>query len=155
MRPTILLVILLFLCPSLMAQRAPGDVGIGAQLGDPTGLTVKVYQPTTSLDLLMAWDLDDFFFLNAHAMFDEHLNNANTIHFLYGPGAYIGLRDRDGNRDDGPGNDEVEIGISGTVGIDFLIRRFEIYLHVTPRISVIESTDFEMGSGLGFRYYFR
>jgi hypothetical protein len=137
----------------LAAQRASGDVGIGAQIGDPTGFTVKVYRPTTSLDLLAAWDLDDFFFLNAHAIFDEHLNDRQTIHFLYGPGAFIGIRDHDGRGNDGPGDDDVEIGLSGTVGIDFMIRRFEIYLHLTPRISVIESTDFELGGGLGFRFY--
>ena len=137
---------LLVALPGAEAQRASGDVGIGVHIGQPTGLTVKLYRETTSIDFLAAWDFDDFFFLNVHALWDAHLNDANTIHFYYGPGGYIGIRDA-GN------NDNVAIGVSGAFGIDFLIDKFEIFLQATPRLELVEKTDFDFGGGVGFRFY--
>lgn len=67
------------------AQRAAGDVGLGIQVEQPTGLSLKIYNPGTSTDFLAAWDWDNFFFLNIHAIFDTHLNDEQTIHFFYGP----------------------------------------------------------------------
>lgn len=135
---------------NLTAQRQAGDIGIGAQVGQPTGLTVKFYNPRTSFDLLAAWDLDDFIFLNGHAVFDAHLNDRNTVHFFYGPGAFIGIRDREPENVD----DDVVIGISGTFGLDVMFNKFELFIQGTPRLSLIEATDFDMGGGAGFRFYF-
>lgn len=63
-------------------KRAAGDVGLGIQVGQPTGLSLKIYNPGTSTDFLAAWDWDNFFFLNVHAIFDTHLNDEDTIHFF-------------------------------------------------------------------------
>lgn len=140
---------LLFIAQPASAQRATGDVGIGVQLGQPTGLTVKVYNPGTSVDFLAAWDLDDFFFLNVHAIYDTHLNPQETVHFFYGPGGFVGIRDR------GPElEDDVELGVSGNFGFDFMIDKFEIFLQGTPRLALVEATEFDLGGGAGFRIYF-
>ncbi|PSQ76326.1 MAG: hypothetical protein BRD35_06510 [Bacteroidetes bacterium QH_7_62_13] len=55
--------------PSAMAQRSSGAAGLGGQLGDPSGVTVKRYNAgAPSYDLLGAWSsVEDFFFLNGHA----------------------------------------------------------------------------------------
>lgn len=146
-----LIVLILFVSGlSLMeaqAQRQYGDIGIGAQVGQPTGLTVKIYRPTTSIDFLAAWDWDDFFFLNVHGIFDHSLNDKHTIHFFYGPGGFVGLRDREGI------DDEVELGLSGSFGIDFLIDRLEIFAQATPRLALVKATNFDMGGGVGIRIY--
>ena len=47
------------------------------------------------------------------------------------------------------------MGISGTIGLSYLIERFEIYLRLTPRLALIEATDADFGGGLGFRYFFK
>ncbi len=133
---------------STNAQREYGDVGIGAQLGQPTGLSIKVYRAKSSLDFLAAWNWDDFFFLNLHSIYEVNLNDAHTVHLFYGPGAFIGIRDRS------PAKDDVELGVSGSLGLDFLIEKFEIFLQATPRLALVQSTDFEMGGGVGFRVYF-
>ena len=130
------------------AQRAPGDIGLGLEIGEPSGITLFVYSPPgPSWDFLAAWDIDDFFFLNLHAVFERHLGARNDLHFFFGPGGFIGVRDRG---DD----DDVVIGISGTFGLGFLIERFEIYGRVTPRLSVVPDTDGDVGAGVGFRYFF-
>lgn len=131
------------------AQRASGDVGIGAHIGQPTGLSLKFYKPTTSVDVLAAWDLDDFFYINVHSIWDEHLNEQETVHFYYGPGLFAGVRDRGSDAR----MDEFGFGISGAAGLDVLINKFEIFAQVTPRLELIESTDFDLGGGIGFRVY--
>ncbi len=133
------------------AQRAPGSVGIGAQIGEPSGVTLLVYNPQrTSYDFLAAWDMDDFFFLNSHALFEQHFGRSNRAHFFYGPGAFIGLRDRSNDRDD-----EVVVGVSGRVGVGYLFDRFEVYAQLTPRLALSPSTDGDFGGGVGFRFYLR
>ena len=148
---TRILILTLFLSGTsfieLNAQRQYGDVGIGVQIGQPTGLSIKVYKPVTSLDFLAAWNWNDFFFLNIHGLYDTHLNDQNTVHFFYGPGGFIGIRERSDR------NDDVELGVSGSFGLDFLIHKFEIYLRATPRLALVKSTRFDMGGGVGFRIY--
>lgn len=145
----ILVVTFFFLMPSAInAQRANGDVGIGAQIGQPTGLTIKLYKESSSLDFLAAWDWDKFFFLNVHNVWDTHLNSSETIHLFYGPGAYIGIRDRE------PQVDDIAIGISATIGLDLILGKLEFFIQATPRLELIKATNFDLGGGGGFRVYF-
>lgn len=153
---------LIVLCAALWtlpasAQRTSGAVGLGGQVGEPSGITLKVFnEPGPSYDLLAAWDLDDFFFVNGHALWENDINAENLeqdLEWFIGPGAFIGFRDDDDGVDD-DGTDVV-LGISGSVGLNFVIdRRFEFYGQLTPRISLVPDTDGDIGGGLGFRYYF-
>jgi hypothetical protein len=137
------------------AQRTSGAVGLGGQLGDPSGVTLKVYNADApSYDFLAAWSgLDDFFFLNGHALFENRLPAENVdppLQWFLGPGAFIGTFERGG-----PQTDTVVFGISGTGGLQILLaEHFEIYLQATPRFSLAPETDATLGGGLGFRYYF-
>ena len=135
---------------SAQAQRRPGNVGVGAQIGEPSGLSLLVYDPRRmSYDFLAAWDLDDFFFLNVHGIYERHLDNTQNLHFFNGPGAFIGVRDRPRPRDD-----DVEAGVSATFGLGILIERIELYARITPRLTLIPRTDRDFGGGLGIRFYF-
>lgn len=142
------LAVFCYLPQSIDAQRSSGDVGIGFQVGQPTGLTLKIYKPTTSIDFLAAWDWDKFFFLNIHGVKDQHLNDRQTVHFFYGPGVFVGIRDR------APLDDDIALGISGTFGLDFLIDNVELFIQATPRLELVKSTNFDMGGGGGLRVYF-
>ncbi len=137
-------------CPGTFAQRAAGDVGIGFQAGQPTGLSIKIYKPGgLSPDFLAAWDLDDFFFLSIIGIKENGLDNQHQFHFFYGPGAFIGIRDWPREYED-----EVVIGFTGAIGLNVLIEKLEIFIQATPRLALIERTDFDMGGGAGMRYYF-
>lgn len=137
------------------AQRTSGAVGLGGQIGEPSGLTLKVYNESApSYDFLAAWSFsDDFFFLNGHAQWAQNLNAQNVnqgFEWFFGPGAFIGVADRDNSQDD-----EAVLGVSGRIGLNFIVNdQFELYGQVTPRISVIPDTEGDVGGGLGFRYYF-
>ena len=139
---------LLLSADQVNAQRAPGDVALGIELGDPSGVTLLFYSPPgPSWDFLAAWDIDDFFFLNVHGLFERPLGDISELHLFYGPGAFVGFRE-------GRGDDDVVIGVSGTVGIGYLVDRFEIYGRVTPRLAVVPDTEGDVGAGLGFRFFF-
>lgn len=128
------------------AQRPPGDFGIGGVIGDPSGLSLKWYpRGDFAYDLLVAWDLDDFIFLNAHGLFERPMRNA-PFRFFYGPGGYIGILDR--GRDD-----DVVLGVSGNFGLSYFVEPFEIFVQITPRLNIIPSTDGDLGAGIGVRFY--
>ena len=147
--PALLIALMLITANEAAAQRAPGAVGIGAQIGEPSGVTLMIYNPQRmSYDFLAAWDMDDFFFLNTHALFEQHFGQSNRAHFFYGPGAFIGIRDRSNDADD-----EVVVGVSGRVGVGYLFDRFEVYAQLTPRLALSPSTNGDFGGGVGFRFY--
>jgi len=136
--------------PAATAQSTPGSLGIGGQIGSPSGVTLKIDNPgSLSYDFLAAWDLGDFFFLNAHGLSEERLRVENQrMGLFYGPGGYIGFRESDGRDDD------VVLGISVTAGLNIFAGQFEFYAQLTPRLDVIPSTSGRFGGGVGVRYYF-
>ncbi len=138
------------LVSSVEAQRRPGAIGIGGQIGEPSGLSVKVYNPgSASFDALAAWENDDFFYVNLHGVYERHLANSQNLHFFFGPGGFIGFQDRPRDEDD-----DVVAGISGTFGLGLVIERFEIFGQLTPRLAVTPTTDGDLGGGVGARFYF-
>lgn len=146
---TLALALALYATPA-QAQRTSGSVGLGGQVGAPTGVTLKLYNAGgPSYDVLAAWDLDDFFFLNVHAQFNRPIEaeNVEGLEWFIGPGAYVGVVDRV--------EDEAVLGISGRVGLNYVLdQRFEFFLQVTPRFDLVPETDADVGGGVGFRYYF-
>ena len=148
-------VILCLLSLPLTAQRAAGEVGIGAQFGAPTGLTVKVYQPTgISVDVLAAWDLDNFFFVNVHGLIERHIDQNQRFHWFIGPGVFAGIRNLDEDDDLAePESDNFGAGISGTIGLNYIIGKVEIFGQFTPRLELLDETNGDLGGGLGFRVY--
>ncbi len=131
-----------------------GRVGIGAQVGDPTGLSLKLYRRKTSggifesakaFSFLAAWDLDNFFFLSGHALYERPIPESPLNYYL-GPGAVVGIDDR-------RAADDFVLGISGAFGLNFFTDRFEVFLELMPWIKLIPETDGALGGGIGLRYY--
>lgn len=150
-----LLIFNLLLQNDLSAQNRGGNVGVGFQAGAPTGLNLHFRNTKPMrLDLLFAWDFDDddrdFFFVNVHGLFFKPLSASPRFNFYYGPGAYIGVRDH--NRRDR--DDDTVLGFSGNFGINVEIERFDIFLQLTPRLDLVPDTDFDIGGGLGARFFF-
>lgn len=141
--------------PSAHAQRTSGAAGLGGQVGDPSGLTLKVYNANSaSYEVLAAWSsINDFFFLNGHALFETPISAENVeqpLDWFIGPGAFIGTFESGG-----PFAGEVALGISGTVGIEMVLAdHFELYIRATPRFAFAPETRGDLGGGLGLRYYF-
>lgn len=120
-----------------------GDFGLGGQVGTPTGLTVKWYpRRTFAFDVLARWNLEDFF--NLHGL-REWSFDVSPLHVFLGPGVVLG-------RDEA--SDDPLTGLSGMLGANFFLERFEVHFQVTPRVLVSPDLDGELGWGVGLRYYF-
>jgi hypothetical protein len=130
-----------------------GTVGIGGQIGDPSGLSLKFYGGGNTFrawDFLLAWDTGgerEWFFVNVHGHRERPLSGA-PVNFFYGPGLFVGTSSRDGD------DDEVLFGVSADFGLAFEIDRFDIFGRLTPRLEVVPDTDGSLGLGVGARFYF-
>jgi len=144
----VLAALIFYLPPSVHAQAPAGSVGLGGQIGDPSGLTLKLYQRSgLAYDLLAAWDLDDFFFLNGHVLYEKPVPDSPLRYYL-GPGVVLGLRHSPRSE-----SDDVVIGISGQFGLNFFVEQFEVFLQLTPRLDLLPGTKADVGGGVGLRYY--
>lgn len=142
--------VLLAITP-LAAQRPSPSFGIGFQAGNPTGLSMQFYKSHgVTTDILLAYNLRDFFFMNIHGLWNIHLDPGEHFHFYYGPGGFIGIRDHQPE----DRTDEVVAGFSGNFGLNFVISRVEFFGQVTPRLSVTPFTKFYGGGGVGMRFFF-
>ena len=151
MRKTVFLFSIIFLSLStgkLIAQQ----VGIGAQFGEPTGLTVRINNAGgVNLDMLAAWYFDQYFFFNVHGLWERRLiKDLPKLNYFYGPGAFIVLHDRYRDRYN---DQEVSLGISGSIGLNVYLGRVEIFGQLTPRLALVRSTYGNIGGGIGGRFY--
>ena len=140
---------LLFLS-TLLLTAAPAAAqttafGIGGQLGDPTGVAFRFGAGTSAFDLAAGWDLDaDRIFVQGHLLLDERrLGTAPPdLRLFYGPGAFLGA-----------GDDDAALGFSFNAGLNIWTGPLEIFAQLTPRLQLVEETDFDLGGALGIRYY--
>lgn len=145
------LALIFFCCSDILAQRPSPGFGIGFQVGNPTGLSMQFYKEGgMTTDILLAYNLQDFLFLNIHGLWDVHLDQAERFHFYYGPGAFVGIR----NYKTESRKNDVEAGISGNFGFNFVVRRIEFFAQATPRLALTPGTNFDMGGGIGMRFFF-
>src|SRR5690606_14638560 len=87
----LLLAAFLSLPPTAAAQ--PGPIGIGGQLGSPTGLTLK-FAGRPGVDLAAEWDFDDYFFIQGHVLLAERRfpGASADVRYFYGPGLFVRQR---------------------------------------------------------------
>ena len=72
------LLICLFFGQVAQAQRADKAFGIGFQAGNPTGLALQFYRAHgVSTDILFAYNLNNFVFLNVHGLWNTHLDETD------------------------------------------------------------------------------
>lgn len=132
----------------LVAVPARAQVGIGGQVGDPTGLSLKFGAGSGALALAVGWDLRaDAVSGELHYLLRERpLQGGSGARLFFGPGAFVRVRDGGPNR--------TAAGVSLGVGLSApLARELEIYGLVSPRLRLTDRTDFEVGGGLGLRLY--
>jgi hypothetical protein len=132
---------LLVLLPSAAAQ--PGTFGIGGQIGEPTGLTLKI-AGRPALDFAAEWDFDNYFFIQGHLLLAERRfpGAAADVHYFYGPGLFVG-----------EGSGATAFGLSFNAGVSYYTGPIEIFGQITPRVRLTPDSDFDLGAALGLRFY--
>ncbi len=140
--------VLCLAAPAAHAQR--GTFGIGGQLGDPTGVALKFGSGSRTFDLAAGWDLNDYLFVQGHLLLREARlqGEASDLHYFYGPGLFLGVRDGNNDRDG-----STAFGASFNAGLSYYTGQLEFFGQLTPRLRLIDNTDFDIGGALGLRYY--
>ena len=133
---------LFFALALLLALPASSQVAIGGQVGTPTGLSLKFGQGRGALQLAVGWDLNESVSAEGHyLLYSRGLQGSRSTTLFYGPGLFF--------RTGGPTDD---FGVSLGVGLETLLTpEIELYGLVSPRLQLIEDTDFDLGAGLGLR----
>jgi len=135
----------LLLCLPAQAQREPGSLTIGAQVGRTGGLSLKLYaSPPHAYQALFTFDGDDFARLSMFRLWERPLPDS-LVYVYYGPGLRLGGRELTS----GP---STVVDLLGTVGLNFYAERFEVFLHVTPALRLQPDLTPHLGGGVGLRY---
>ena len=127
----------------LAAPPAAAQLAVGGQVGSPTGLSLKVGQGRGAVMLAAGWDLDDAVEVEGHYLLrDRRLRGSRAdVRVFYGPGAFVRSR-----------NDDTDAGVSLGVGLSAaLAPEIAVYGLLSPRLQLVDGTDFELGAGLGLR----
>ncbi|MDX1438965.1 MAG: outer membrane beta-barrel protein [Rubricoccaceae bacterium] len=137
--------LILFLLLAAHTVSAQGRFGIGGQIGEPTGLTIKILSPGVDLDAAAEWDFGDYVFLQGHVLLGENglpVSNVD-LNFFYGPGLFLGARE----------NADTAFGLSANFGLSYYTGPVEIFGQLTPRLRLVPDSDFDLGAAAGVRFY--
>lgn len=125
--------------------------GLGIILGEPTGLSGKLWiGNSVAVDGAAAWSFGKKSALHLHADYLVHSFGLfgvekGKLPLYYGIGGRIKFKD---------GDDKV--GIRIPVGIDYLFANIplDIFLEIVPLLDLTPSTEFALNAGIGIRYFF-
>lgn len=152
-RQAVILLVLIILLSAVdsLAQDRDKKLGIGGLVGRTNGITMKLYLSSTiqagrftdltAVDINASWNLGDFFFWNGHLLRERAIPDS-PLHYFIGPGFAFGY---DSGR--------LFWGPSAVLGVYFDRERFEVFMHVAPRLLILPDVHGELGSSVGLRYY--
>ena len=139
--------IVLVLATSALA----GNVGLGVMAGEPTGLSLKVWSGSrTAFDAAAGWSVghDDWIYVHGDYLWHRYELDVDegSLPFYFGIGARVLVHEDHDSR----------VGVRVPLGLDYLFanHRWDIFIEVAPIIDLTPDTEFDVGGGVGARYYF-
>ncbi len=126
------------------------NIGLGIILGEPTGISFKIWnRQTVAFDAGAAWSIVDEKHFQVHG--DLLFHNFGLFRVETGRMAlYYGIGARVWFATDTIVSLRVPVGLS----YEFEKTPIELFLEVVPMLDLIPSTEVGMGGAVGFRYYF-
>lgn len=145
-----LMVCLLAAAQIASAQPHGRNFGMGVVLGEPSGITGKLWQADqNAFSGTAAWSFRGQSTIHLHLDYQRHnfdiiSPQTGSMALYYGVGGrlLVGDRDRAGIR--------IPLGIS----YFFVNEPLELFFEVAPILDLIPGTEFSGNSGFGVRYYF-
>jgi hypothetical protein len=149
---SVLCLVLIAFSGSAFAGSNNADFGLGVMIGEPSGLSGKLWTGGgKAFDFGVAWSTDKNSSLALHADYVRHKFDFASVEqgslpFYYG----IGVRLR--NRDDFDDN----IGIRFPLGLDYLFAEspFDVFFEVVPILELVPDSEFDISAAVGARYFF-
>ncbi|MBE0711520.1 MAG: hypothetical protein MUQ25_04335 [Candidatus Aminicenantes bacterium] len=127
-----------------------GKIGLGIVLGEPTGLSAKMWTgKTTAFDAGAAWSFVSGGFFQIHGdllfhNFDLFQVDSGKMALYYGFGGRVKFAD------------QTIVSVRVPIGISYQFEKtaIELFLEVVPMLDLVPATEVGVGGGAGFRYYF-
>jgi hypothetical protein len=149
MKRTLALLVLLMLLGGLGAAAQDSGIGVGLILGEPTGLSAKLWLgQNTAVDAAAAWSFRDPGALHIHADYLFHKFDLlevpqGRLPFYAGIGGRIKLET------------ETRIGVRLAVGADYMFDSvpLDVFLEVVPLLDLVPATEFGFNAAIGVRYF--
>ena len=129
------------------AQSRPGNTELGIILGEPTGISLKLWQTnSTAIDAAVAWSFGRHESVHIHADYLIHTDleaDQGSFMFYYGLGARALFAD------------DPRFGARIPVGLQYIIpsTRLSLFFEVAPTFDLIPATKFGVNGGIGIRYF--
>lgn len=150
MKKAALTLVLFGFLAGLSFAQSSHDVGLGLMIGEPTGISFKLWKrQTAAFDAGAAWSFVENKNFQIHG--DFLLHNFGLFQVETGRMAlYYGLGARMKFADD------LTISLRIPIGLSYEFQRtpVELFLEVVPMVDLIPATQVQMAGALGFRYYF-
>ncbi len=131
--------------PIALSAQGRDGIGLGVIVGQPTGLSaISWLGGGNALDFVAAWSFRDngSFYLHADYQFHGFVDRPLTL--FSGIGGFVLLQD------------DPALGMRIPLGISILFQRapMDLFFEVAPGLTLVPATDFFVGGGVGFRFYF-
>jgi len=146
---SILLLILVFMSTNLMALE--NKLGVGAMLGNPTGLNAKYWLGgNVAVDGGLALSLGKHADLSIHSDYLLHKDSAFFLNDVHALDLYYGLVGRMELGDD------FELGVRFSFGLAHQLKEqpADLFAEIAPIVDFIGRTGLELHFAVGGRYYF-
>ena len=145
---TRLQILVILIVISLSSTFAQHNFGIGIILGEPTGLSAKLYTGSSNaFDFAAAWSFkgDGHLLLQADYVWHSSLTRASSgeLMLYYGIGGRVIFQD------------DPRFGARIPIGLDyqFTSAPIDIFLELVPILDLAPSTNFNLGGGIGVRFW--
>jgi hypothetical protein len=130
---------------TVTAQNA--GFGLGVILGEPTGLSCKLWTGrSTAIDGAAAWSFGEEDALHIHAdyLFHNFSLIKGNIPIYFGIGGRAKFEKKS------------KVGVRIPLGIDFILSEapLDIFFELVPLLDLVPATDFDVNGGIGVRYFF-
>lgn len=132
---------------NIEAQSRYSDTELGVILGEPTGLSLKLWQSSNSaFDAALAWSFSGNESVHVHANYLRHnwLDvDSGSLALFYGVGGRVLL------------SDNSKLGARIPVGLQYIFPepRLSLFFEVAPTLNLIPDTDFDVSGGMGIRFF--
>jgi hypothetical protein len=137
-------------CLATSAWGQDRGFGLGLIVGEPTGLSAKLWiADGSAIDAAAAWSFGKTSAFHFHADYLLHFLDVidvqkGRVPLYLGVGARVKLEA------------DIRIGIRIPVGIMYLFESvpIDLFLEVVPLLDLFPATEFTANAGIGIRYYF-
>ncbi|GAB4219019.1 MAG TPA: DUF3996 domain-containing protein [Spirochaetota bacterium] len=133
---------------------AAHNFGAGFILGDPSGLTAKIFMgKSDAIDIGIGESADDLYIYADYLRHFHGVFPINELVFYLGVGAGFHDWEKDRKNDH---DEENRIDVRIPVGLEYTFTKVPvgIFIELVPALRIIPDVDFDIRGGLGARYYF-